>query len=56
MRRKEEIQLLTNEGRKRREPKDGPQIVIPESELEIYLADGGEFISVLSSQKILILK
>jgi hypothetical protein len=52
----EEIQLLTNEIRKLREPDNDPQIIVNESELETYLADGWEFVSILPSQKILIRK
>lgn len=52
----EEIQLITNEIKKLREPEDDPQILVHESELETYLADGWEFVSVLPSQKILIRK
>jgi hypothetical protein len=35
---------------------DDPQIIVPEGELETYLQDGWEFVSVLPSQKILIRK
>jgi hypothetical protein len=52
----EEIQLFENEIKKMRETEDDPQIIIPEAELEIYLQDGWEFVSVLPSQKILIRK
>lgn len=52
----EEIQLITNEIKKLREPDDDPQIIVHESELETYLVDGWEFVSVLPSQKILIRK
>jgi hypothetical protein len=52
----EEIQLFENEIKKYRESEDDPQIIVPESELETYLADGWEFVSILPSQKILIRK
>jgi hypothetical protein len=52
----EEIQLFENEIKKHREPKDDPQIIVHESELEAYLSDGWEFVSILPSQKILIRK
>jgi hypothetical protein len=52
----EEIQLFENEIKKYREAEDDPQIIVHESDLETYLADGWEFVSVLPSQKILIRK
>jgi hypothetical protein len=52
----DEIQLFENEIKKYREPEDDPQIIVHESELETYLADGWEFVSILPSQKILIRK
>jgi site-specific recombinase XerD len=52
----EEIQLITNTIKKLREPEDDPQIIVAEGELETYLQDGWEFVSVLPSQKILIRK
>jgi hypothetical protein len=52
----EEIQLFENEIKKHREPEDDSQIIVHESELETYLADDWEFVSVLPSQKILIRK
>jgi hypothetical protein len=52
----EEIQLFENEIKKHREPEDDPQIIVHESELEAYLSDGWEFVSILPSQKILIRK
>ncbi len=50
----EEIELFENEIRKMREGEDDPQIVVDEEEVESYLLDGWEFVSVLPSQKILI--
>ena len=52
----EEIELLENEIKKLRENLDDPQIIVREDELEDYLADGWEFVSVLPSRKILIRK
>jgi len=54
--RDEEIELLENEIKKMRESESDPQIIVREEELEGYLADGWQFVSVLSSQKILIKK
>ena len=50
----EEIELFENEIRKMREGEDDPQIVVDEEEVESYLLDGWEFVSVLPSQKRLI--
>lgn len=50
----EEIELFENEIRKMREGEDDPQILVREEELESYLNDGWEFVSVLPSQMILI--
>ncbi|MCK5593095.1 hypothetical protein KAI31_03255, partial [Candidatus Bathyarchaeota archaeon] len=52
--RDEEIDLFENEIRKMREGEDDPQIVVDEEEVESYLLDGWEFVSVLPSQKRLI--
>lgn len=52
----DEIQLFENEIKKLRETDDDPQIIVPEGELETYLQDGWEFVSVLPSHKILIRK
>ena len=54
--RDEEIELFENEIRKMREPKDDPQIIVAENELESYLKDGWQFVSVLPSRRILIRK
>jgi len=51
----EEIQLFEDELKKIRENPD-PQKIIREKELEKYLAEGWEFVSVLPSQRILIRK
>jgi hypothetical protein len=51
----EEIELFENEIRRMREEND-PQIIVGEEELETYLGDGWEFVSVLPSHKILIRK
>jgi site-specific recombinase XerD len=52
----EEIELFENEIRKMREGEDDPQMLVREEELESYLNEGWEFVSVLPSQKILIRK
>ena len=52
----EEIELFENEIRKTREDLDDPQIMVKEEELESYLKEGWQFVSVLPSQKILIKK
>ena len=51
----EEIQLFEEQPRKIRENPD-PQKIVREEELEKYLADGWQFVSVLPSQRILIRK
>jgi len=51
----EEIELFENEIKKMREEND-PQIIVGEEELEEHLAEGWQFVSVLPSQKILIMK
>jgi site-specific recombinase XerD len=52
----EEIELFENEIRKMREPQDDPQIIIEEEELQSYLKEGWQFVSILPSKKILIRK
>jgi len=54
--RDEEIDLFENEIRKMRVSEDDPQIMVREEELESFLKEGWEFVSVLPSQKILIRK
>ncbi|MCW4038951.1 MAG: site-specific integrase [Candidatus Bathyarchaeota archaeon] len=54
--RDEEIELFENEIRKMREGEDDPQMLVREEELESYLNDGWEFVSVLPSKMILIRK
>jgi len=39
-----------------REGEDDPQMLVREEELESYLKDGWEFVSVLPSKKVLIRK
>jgi site-specific recombinase XerC len=52
----EELELFENELKRLREGKHNPQRIIKEDELEKYLAEGWQFVSVLPSQKILIKK
>lgn len=52
--RDEEIELFENEIKKVREGEKDPQTIVKEEELEAYLADGWQFVSVLPSQSILI--
>jgi hypothetical protein len=52
----EELELFENELKKLREGKHNPQRIIHENELEGYLREGWQFISVLPSQRILIKK
>jgi len=52
--RDEEIELFENEIKKMREGEKDPQTIVKEDELEAYLADGWQFVSVLPSQRILI--
>jgi hypothetical protein len=52
----EEIELFENEMRRVRVEEDDPQIIVEEDELEAYLNDGWQFVSVLPSKKILIRK
>ena len=51
----EEIELFEGEIKRMREG-NGSQSLVDEEELETYLGDGGEFVSVLPSRKILIRK
>jgi len=50
----EELELYERELKKLREGKHNPQRIIHEKELEKYLAEGWQFVSVLPSRKILI--
>lgn len=52
----EEIELFENEIQKVREGEKDPQTIVKEEELEAYLADGWQFVSVLPSQRILVRK
>jgi len=52
----ETIELFENELKKLREGKRNPQRIVREEELEQYLAEGWQFVSVLPSKKILIRK
>jgi hypothetical protein len=52
----EELELYERELKRLRDGKHNPQRIIHEKELEKYLAEGWQFISVLPSQKILIKK
>jgi integrase len=52
----EELELFENELKKLREGKSNPHRIVSENELESYLAEGWQFVSVLPSQKILIKK
>jgi hypothetical protein len=52
----EELELFENELKRLREGKHNPQRIVGEEELEKYLAEGWQFVSVLPSQKILIKK
>jgi hypothetical protein len=52
----EQIELFENEIKKMREGEKDPQMAVKEEELESYLKDGWQFVSVLPSQKILIRK
>jgi hypothetical protein len=51
----EEIELFENEIKRMRE-NNGSQSLVDEEELETYLDEGWEFVSVLPSRKILIRK
>ena len=52
----EELELYEEELKKLREGKHNPQRIIHERELEKYLAQGWQFVSVLPSRKILVKK
>ncbi|MEM2703320.1 MAG: hypothetical protein QXR45_09180, partial [Candidatus Bathyarchaeia archaeon] len=52
----EELELYERELKKLREGKHNPQRIIHERELEKYLAEGWQFVSVLPSRKILVKK
>jgi len=52
----EELELFENELKKLREGKHNPQRIVRENELESYLTQSWQFISVLPSQRILIRK
>jgi hypothetical protein len=52
----EEIELFENEIKKMRKGDSDPQIVIGEKELETYLGEGWQFVTVLPSRRILIKK
>jgi hypothetical protein len=52
--RDEEVELFENEIKKMREGEKDPQTIVKEEELEAYLADGWQFVSVVPSQRILI--
>ena len=52
----EELELFENELKKLREGKHNPQKIVKEDELEKYLREEWQFISVLPSRRILIKK
>jgi hypothetical protein len=52
----EEIQAIQNEIKKMRSSNNDPQMIIREEELETYLQQGWQFVSILPSQKILVKK
>jgi len=52
----EEIELFENEIKKTRERERDPQRIVKEGELEAFLSEGWEFVSVLPSRRILIRK
>jgi hypothetical protein len=52
----EELELYEGELKKLRDGKHNPQRIVHEKELEKYLAEGWQFVSVLPSRKILIKK
>jgi hypothetical protein len=52
----EELELYERELKMLRDEKHNPQRIIHENELEKYLAEGWQFVSILPSQKILIKK
>ena len=52
----EELELFESELKKLRDGRHNPQRIVQEKELEKYLAEGWQFVSVLPSRKILIKK
>jgi hypothetical protein len=52
----ETVELFENELKKLRDGKHNPQRIVKESELENYLSEGWQFVSVLPSQKVLVKK
>lgn len=52
----EELELFENELKKLREGRHNPQRIVHEGELESYLSEGWQFVSVLPSQRILVRK
>lgn len=52
----EEMEMIRVEIKKLREPREDPQIIVKEDELESYLKDGREFVCELPSQKNLVRK
>jgi hypothetical protein len=52
----EELELFENELKKLRDGKHNPQRIVRENELENYLKEGWQFVSVLPSQRILVRK
>lgn len=52
----ETVELFENELKKLRDGKHNPERIIKENELEIYLAEGWQFVSALPSQRILVKK
>ncbi|MEM0095683.1 MAG: hypothetical protein QW660_03510 [Candidatus Bathyarchaeia archaeon] len=52
----EELELYEKELKKLREGKHNPQRIIHEKELEKYLTEGWQFVTVLPSRKILVKK
>jgi integrase len=50
----EELELFENELKKLRDGRHNPQTIVKEGDLETYLKEGWQFVSVLPSQKILI--
>ena len=52
----EEIRAIHNEIKKLRNNEDDPQTIVREEELEDYLSEGWQFVSVLPSERILVRK
>jgi hypothetical protein len=52
----EQIELFEGEIKRMRDSEKDPQMIVREEELESYLKDGWQFVSVLPSQKILVRK